>query len=65
MINDQEKNIDSQSILSRHTEDYNLSIARSNPSNQNLTGTELKKGLQARHVSMIALGGALGTVCIF
>ncbi|EGV61627.1 amino acid transporter [Yamadazyma tenuis] len=61
MKDDHEKNIDSNSLLSRHTEDYNLTISRSNPSGQVASGHELKKGLHARHVSMIALGGALGT----
>lgn len=60
-MHDHEKNSDAQSVLSGHTEEYNLSIARSNPANANLSGHELKKGLEARHVSMIALGGALGT----
>lgn len=61
MATDSEKHIDSNSVLSRHTEEYHLSIARSNISGQLDAGHELKKGLHARHVSMIALGGALGT----
>lgn len=63
MSRDEEKHVDSQSVISRHTDDYNLQIAKSNPSAnmQMEAGHELKKGLHARHVSMIALGGALGT----
>lgn len=49
------------SDFEKNAEDYNLAIARSNPTSQVETGHELKKGLHARHVSMIALGGALGT----
>lgn len=49
------------SDFEKSVEDYNLAIARSNPTSQINTGHELKKGLHARHVSMIALGGALGT----
>lgn len=54
---------DVHSMLSRHTDDYNLSVARSNPS-MSLAyeeGHALKKRLDARHVTMIAIGGALGT----
>lgn len=62
---DSEKSIgggDVTSVLSRHTDDYNLHVARSTPSNlANTEGHELKKGLHARHVTMIAIGGALGT----
>lgn len=62
-MGDLEKNSGVSPVLSRQTEEYNLGIAKSNPS-MNLAhneGHELKKGLHARHVSMIALGGALGT----
>lgn len=54
---------DVQSMLSRHTDEYNLTIARSNPSTnlQFEEGHALKKKLDARHVTMIAIGGALGT----
>lgn len=68
MNNDYEKGLSRQSsdvqlVLSRHTAEYNLSVARSNPS-ANLAyeeGHALKKKLDARHVTMIAIGGALGT----
>lgn len=61
---DTEKNAGSEvtSVLSRHTDEYNLLIARSNPTSQFTDhGHQLKKGLDARHVTMIAIGGALGT----
>lgn len=50
-------------VISRHTDDYNLSITRSNPqySTQGNAKNQLHKSLEARHVSMIAIGGALGT----
>lgn len=60
---DLEKSNDITSVVSRHTDEYNLYVARSTPSG-NLAlseGHQLKKGLHARHVSMIAIGGALGT----
>ncbi|CAK7896844.1 dicarboxylic amino acid permease [[Candida] anglica] len=70
MVVDMEKSIsrassrgDVNSVLSRHTEDYHLYVSKSNPS-ANLAfqeGHDLKKGLHARHVTMIAIGGALGT----
>lgn len=52
---------DEASMLSKHTEEYNLYVARSNPSLAQTDGHKLKKGLDARHVTMIAIGGALGT----
>lgn len=61
---DTEKNIgsDATSMLSRHTDEYNLLVARSNPVSQVTdTGHQLKRALHARHVTMIAIGGALGT----
>lgn len=53
---------DLTSAVSRHTEEYNLSIARSNPeyNQDNDTGHQLKKELKSRQISMISLGGALG-----
>ncbi|CAH2352667.1 dicarboxylic amino acid permease [[Candida] railenensis] len=60
---DLEKSNDAQSMISRHTDEYNLYVAKSTPS-ANLAdheGHQLKKGLHARHVTMIAIGGALGT----
>lgn len=54
---------DYDDVLSRHTAEYNLSVQMSNPllRSQFAEGQELKKELQARHLSMIAIGGALGT----
>lgn len=50
---------DLASVLSRHTNDYDLYVAQSNP--ETAHGPGLKKALSSRQVSMIALGGALGT----
>lgn len=70
MTKDLEKNNASSSLfndltsaISRHTDDYNLSVARSNPQYSHVEDPShsLKKDLDPRHVSMIALGGALGT----
>lgn len=60
---DLEKNLDYDDVLSRHTAEYNLSVQMSNPQlhSQVEKGQELKKALEARHLSMIAIGGALGT----
>lgn len=54
---------DQDDALSRHTSGYNLTISMSNPQLhlQTEKGQELKKALEARHLSMIAIGGALGT----
>lgn len=55
---------DLNSVISRHTQDYALYVSKSNPSNINLNetnGHQLKQALDSRHVSMIAIGGALGT----
>lgn len=54
---------DSDDVLSRHTAEYNLSVTMSNPqfAAQTAEGQALKKHLEARHLSMIAIGGALGT----
>lgn len=50
-------------VISRHTDEYNLTISRSNPqfNTQTDPNRQLRKALEARHVSMIAIGGALGT----
>ncbi|KAK6202633.1 dicarboxylic amino acid permease [Scheffersomyces amazonensis] len=63
---DAEKQISSPddltSVISRHTEDYDLYVAKSNPEFINLKeGHQLRKGLDSRHTTMIAIGGALGT----
>ncbi|GEQ67249.1 hypothetical protein JCM33374_g913 [Metschnikowia sp. JCM 33374] len=62
-MKDIEKHADSDDVLSRHTAEYNLSVQMSNPQFQSQVGEgkELKKALEARHLSMIAIGGALGT----
>lgn len=62
-MKDFEKQIDSDDVLSRHTAEYNLSVSMSNPQlhSQVEEGQALKKALEARHLSMIAIGGALGT----
>lgn len=62
-MKDFEKQLDSDDVLSRHTAEYNLSVSMSNPQihAQVEEGQELKKALEARHLSMIAIGGALGT----
>lgn len=62
-MKDFEKQIDSDDVLSRHTAEYNLSVSMSNPQlhAQTEEGQQLKKALEARHLSMIAIGGALGT----
>lgn len=54
---------DTDDVLSRHTAEYNLSVTMSNPQfkAQTAEGQTLKKTLEARHLSMIAIGGALGT----
>ncbi|KAG7664240.1 uncharacterized protein J8A68_002254 [[Candida] subhashii] len=50
------------SVVSRHTVDYDLYVAKSNPVGiQNKEGHQLRQALDSRHVSMIAIGGALGT----
>ena len=57
-------NNDANSLLLRHTEEYHLYVQKSNPLGTDLAheqGHQLKKGLHARHVSMIAIGGAIGT----
>lgn len=62
-MKDFEKQIDNDDVLSRHTAEYNLSVSMSNPQlhAQVEEGQHLKKALEARHLSMIAIGGALGT----
>ncbi|SGZ55335.1 CIC11C00000004441 [Sungouiella intermedia] len=62
-MKDFEKQVDYDDVLSRHTAEYNLSVSMSNPQlhAQVEEGQELKKALEARHLSMIAIGGALGT----
>lgn len=62
-MKDFEKQADSDDVLSRHTAEYNLSVTMSNPQfkAQVQEGQKLKKALEARHLSMIAIGGALGT----
>lgn len=63
MAADLEKSSEQIDTLSRHSEEYHLYVSKSTPS-ANLAfneGHQLKKGLEARHVSMIAIGGALGT----
>ncbi|KAG7664241.1 uncharacterized protein J8A68_002255 [[Candida] subhashii] len=53
---------DLHSVISRHTVDYDLYVAKSNPTGiQNAEGHQLRQALDSRHVSMIAIGGALGT----
>lgn len=54
---------DLNSVISRHTQDYALYVSKSNPSTTlgHTDGTQLKQALDSRHVSMIAIGGALGT----
>ncbi|CAI5758824.1 unnamed protein product [Candida verbasci] len=52
---------DLESVISKHTEDYDLYVAKSNPSALNQQdGRKLRQALDARHLSMIALGGATG-----
>lgn len=62
-MKDFEKQADSDDVLSRHTAEYNLTVAMSNPQLKQQTDEshELHKSLEARHLSMIAIGGALGT----
>lgn len=62
-MKDYEKKVDLDDVLSRHTAEYNLSVVMSNPQlvQQAGEGEQLKKALKARHLSMIAIGGALGT----
>ncbi|ODV77390.1 uncharacterized protein CANTADRAFT_7864 [Suhomyces tanzawaensis NRRL Y-17324] len=56
------KGEDAVSMLLRHTEDYNLYVSQSHPSNLALqSGNQLRQSLDSRHVTMIAIGGALGT----
>ncbi|EDK43418.1 hypothetical protein LELG_01596 [Lodderomyces elongisporus NRRL YB-4239] len=53
---------DLTSALSRHTQEYDLYVARSTPSAiVQEDGHQLHRSLSARHTSMIAIGGALGT----
>lgn len=62
-MKDYEKQKDYDDVLSRHTDEYNLTVSLSNPQLQHQVeeGQKLKKALEARHLSMIAIGGALGT----
>ena len=63
-MKDYEKQFDNgDDVLSRHTAEYNLTVSMSNPQLRLQTekSHELKKALEARHLSMIAIGGALGT----
>ncbi|EGW34892.1 dicarboxylic amino acid permease [Spathaspora passalidarum NRRL Y-27907] len=51
-----------EQTLSRHTVDYDLYVEKSNPSGIQLSdGHQLRQALDSRHVTMIAIGGALGT----
>ncbi|KAI5967051.1 DIP5 [Candida theae] len=51
-----------KSVVSRHTAEYDLYVAKSDPLAINQEeGHKLRQALDSRHVSMIALGGALGT----
>ncbi|KAK6457825.1 dicarboxylic amino acid permease [Scheffersomyces xylosifermentans] len=53
---------DLTSMVSRHTQEYDLYVAKSTPSNiGQVDGHQLRQALDARHTSMIAIGGALGT----
>lgn len=54
---------DDASMLSRHTEDYNLYVSKSIPlaNIAEQEGNRLRQSLDSRHVTMIAIGGALGT----
>ena len=52
---------DLASVLLRHTHEYDLYVATLNPTLKECGGHGLKKALSSRQVSMIALGGALGT----
>lgn len=55
-------NNDLVSVVSRHTQEYDLYVAKSTPSNIAFEdGHQLRQALDARHTSMIAIGGALGT----
>jgi amino acid transporter len=68
-MKDLEKNVpysggdDIQSVISRHTNQYDIYVTKSNPSTTlgHTEGTKLRQALDSRHVSMIAIGGALGT----
>ncbi|EMG46659.1 hypothetical protein G210_3079 [Candida maltosa Xu316] len=53
---------DLESVVSAHTQDYDLYVAKSSPSVHNVAeeGHQLRKRLDSRHVSLIAIG-ALGT----
>ncbi|RCK60962.1 Dicarboxylic amino acid permease [Candida viswanathii] len=55
--------MDLESVISNHTNNYDLYVAKSNPSVHNIAeeGHQLRKKMDARHTSMIAIGGALGT----
>lgn len=55
--------VDQEDVLLRHTLEYNLLVSMSNPQLllKDEAGHRLKKKLEARHLSMIAIGGALGT----
>ncbi|GMM37449.1 Dip5 protein [Saccharomycopsis crataegensis] len=48
------------SILPVHTQEYDLAVSRSTPMAMT-EGHRLKKDLQSRHITMIAIGGAVGT----
>lgn len=54
---------DLSSTISRHADDYNLYVSQSIPSANfaNQDGNRLHQALDSRHVTMIAIGGALGT----
>ena len=57
---------DLKSVVSKHTVEYDLFVAKSNPEAiTQADGHKLRQALDSRHVSMIALGGALGYVEIF
>lgn len=63
MPHDLEKSISNVSQLSKHTQDYDLYVAKSDPNAalNEQDGHQLRRALDARHVTMIAIGGALGT----
>lgn len=49
-------------ILSQHIEDYKIYVSTSSLSALNTKeGHQLKKALEARYVTIIAIGGSLGT----
>ncbi|OWB66208.1 hypothetical protein B5S30_g1544 [[Candida] boidinii] len=55
-----EKTASDNALLSIHSQEYDDSIRHSDPIAMS-EGHRLKKDLKARHITMIAIGGALGT----